>query len=282
MRTNKIPNDLKKAFLFPDTDTQYSGRIRSLALKSELNKSEVLTLNNLIVKSGDDIHLNVRIRAHKWVSSVLNSEEDTAKIVTNYSTLSDEQKKSIDSAIESILSSKERCQDRKRSLTLTDLVIDDEAKEYSTLSTNKLITVSGKALTYSEVAQLSDGGWESVLAGTFTDKLADTSWEISLHTQHQTRYIPLANTKAGTLTIIDEYEALRFIAYLDPSEKSHSEFITAIRTGALQHCSIGYTCIESKMEYINNKMVEVVTKGRLNEISIVTNPVFHNTNVTVG
>lgn len=113
---------------------------------------------------------------------------------------------------------------------------------------------------------------EYVRRGAFTKTLNDGA-DVRLLIDHEG--VPLARTKSGTLTLIEDQRGLRVEADLDPSNPDAARIISAMRRGDLSQMSFAFRTI--KDAWNADRSVRELREVQLFDVSIVTFPAYEET-----
>jgi HK97 family phage prohead protease len=113
---------------------------------------------------------------------------------------------------------------------------------------------------------------EFVRRGAFTKTLNDGA-DVRLLIDHEG--VPLARTKSGTLSLIEDERGLRVEADLDPMNPDAARIISAMRRGDLSQMSFAFRTI--KDAWNNDRSVRELREVQLFDVSIVTFPAYEET-----
>ena len=132
--------------------------------------------------------------------------------------------------------------------------------------------LSGRAITYGEVAQIGPGLREKFVAGAFGDL---RQVDICLNFGH-VRSRPLARTGGGGLRLIDSPESLSVVADM-PKTRESQDALTLVRSGVLRGLSIEFAAIRERRV----ERVRQVESARLMAVGLVDNPAYSGSIVQV-
>lgn len=176
---------------------------------------------------------------------------------------------------------------RSIGLNVDDLEVDMSTVEWVSQSVDERRSVAYSTL---EVRALEDGtkliGYaavfdspsepmpfvEYVRRGAFTKTLNDGA-DVRLLIDHEG--VPLARTKSGTLTLIEDQRGLRVEADLDPTNPDAARIISAMRRGDLSQMSFAFRTI--KDSWNTDRSVRELREVQLFDVSIVTFPAYEET-----
>ena len=113
---------------------------------------------------------------------------------------------------------------------------------------------------------------EFVKRGAFTKTLKDGA-DVRLLIDHEG--IPLARTKSGTLSLIEDSRGLLVEAELDPSNPDAARVISAMRRGDMNQMSFAFRTI--KDAWANDRSTRDLKEVQLYDVSIVTFPAYEET-----
>ena len=113
---------------------------------------------------------------------------------------------------------------------------------------------------------------EYVRRGAFTKTLNDGA-DVRLLIDHEG--VPLARTKSGTLSLIEDERGLRVEADLDPTNPDAARIISAMRRGDLSQMSFAFRTI--KDSWNTDRSVRELREVQLFDVSIVTFPAYEET-----
>lgn len=113
---------------------------------------------------------------------------------------------------------------------------------------------------------------EFVKRGAFTKTLKDGA-DVRLLIDHEG--IPLARTKSGTLSLIEDERGLFVEAELDPSNPDAARVISAMRRGDMNQMSFAFRTI--KDAWAKDRSTRDLKEVQLYDVSIVTFPAYEET-----
>jgi HK97 family phage prohead protease len=113
---------------------------------------------------------------------------------------------------------------------------------------------------------------EFVKRGAFTKTLKDGA-DVRLLIDHEG--IPLARTKSGTLSLIEDERGLFVEADLDPSNPDAARVISAMRRGDMNQMSFAFRTI--KDAWAKDRSTRDLKEVQLYDVSIVTFPAYEET-----
>ena len=113
---------------------------------------------------------------------------------------------------------------------------------------------------------------EFVKRGAFTKTLKDGA-DVRLLIDHEG--IPLARTKSGTLSLVEDERGLFVEADLDPANPDAARVISAMRRGDMNQMSFAFRTI--KDSWSNDRSSRDLKEVQLYDVSIVTYPAYEET-----
>ena len=149
-----------------------------------------------------------------------------------------------------------------RSVNVEDLEMRD--------NTDGTITFSGYASVTGVAYRVADflGEYdETIAAGAFTKALQEND-DVRLLLNHEG--VPLARTKSGTLTLIEDGIGLRAEAQLDPSSPLVQTIRSAMNRGDLDQMSFAFAVVQQS--WTPDYSQRTITECRLFDVSVVTYP----------
>lgn len=115
---------------------------------------------------------------------------------------------------------------------------------------------------------------EKIAVGAFRSSVA--SDDIKLQWQHNSLYI-LGRTRAGTLSLTENEKGVYFVC-TPPDVGWARDLVVSIKRGDISNMSFKFSG-KAHYERSGDGYLQVVDEGRLSEISVVENPVYHSTSV---
>jgi len=113
---------------------------------------------------------------------------------------------------------------------------------------------------------------EFVKRGAFTKTLNDGA-DVRLLIDHEG--VPLARTRSGTLSLLEDDRGLRVEADLDPLNPDAARIISAMRRGDISQMSFAFRTI--KDSWNNDRSVRELREVQLFDVSVVTFPAYEST-----
>jgi hypothetical protein len=113
---------------------------------------------------------------------------------------------------------------------------------------------------------------EYVKRGAFSKTLNDGA-DVRLLVDHEG--VPLARTKSGTMTLIEDERGLRMEAKLDPMNPDAARIISAMKRGDLSQMSFAFRTI--KDNWNTDRSVRELREVQLFDVSVVTFPAYEQT-----
>lgn len=113
---------------------------------------------------------------------------------------------------------------------------------------------------------------EYVKRGAFSKTINDGA-DVRLLINHEG--VPLARSKSGTMTLIEDERGLKVMADLDPSNPDAARVMSAMRRGDISQMSFAFRTIQDK--WSDDKMVRELREVQLFDVSVVTYPAYEQT-----
>lgn len=113
---------------------------------------------------------------------------------------------------------------------------------------------------------------EYVKRGAFSKTLNDGA-DVRLLVDHEG--VPLARTKSGTMTLVEDERGLRMEAKLDPSNPDAARIMSAMKRGDLSQMSFAFRTV--KDNWNNDRSVRELREVQLFDVSVVTFPAYEET-----
>jgi HK97 family phage prohead protease len=113
---------------------------------------------------------------------------------------------------------------------------------------------------------------EYVKRGAFSKTLNDGA-DVRLLVDHEG--VPLARTKSGTMTLIEDERGLRMEAKLDPMNPDAARIISAMKRGDLSQMSFAFRTV--KDNWNSDRSVRELREVQLFDVSVVTFPAYEET-----
>ena len=113
---------------------------------------------------------------------------------------------------------------------------------------------------------------EFVRRGAFTKTIKDGA-DVRLLIDHEG--VPLARTRSGTLTLVEDEIGLRIEANLDETNPDAAKVISAMRRGDISQMSFAFQTV--KDSWSTDKRTRELKEVRLYDVSVVTYPAYEET-----
>lgn len=152
-------------------------------------------------------------------------------------------------------------------------------KEYRNLdiiSNNESRTIEG-FIPYNTMSE-DLGFFEILKPGCFTKTLRESKDIRALYGHDDNRL--LARTKNQSLTFEDKEDGLHF-SFNVPETTEGNDVLEMVRSGLIDGCSFGFSCIQERYETLENREVRYILEARLYEVSLVGEPAYSATKVMV-
>lgn len=146
-------------------------------------------------------------------------------------------------------------------------------------------TLTGYIAVWGAVADVQDKQGvpykETIKRGAFTEALQH---DIPFLPNHDNSAFPLGRTSAGTLDLRQDEKGFAFTLTVDPSNPRGAEMLSAAKRGDIKGCSFGWNEGDEDVSLTkrSGKMTREVRQiRRLHHVSIVTNPAYQETSLTL-
>lgn len=168
----------------------------------------------------------------------------------------------------------EMIEERKTAIATAErITMQAEVRAMDT--TDGSLRIGGYAATFNKEA--TGLNFREVIApGAFKRTLA-TDNPVFLLINHDMESLPLASTRSGTLTLIEDEIGLRMDAELDPNNPRAQELASALRRGDVDKMSFAFTVATDGD--IRSEGLRTLTDLDLYEVSVVTLPAYDSTTV---
>lgn len=143
-------------------------------------------------------------------------------------------------------------------------------------------TVEGYAAVFNSLSEVLfewDAGRfrEKVAPGAFAKTIRESN--VPLLVEHAD--LPLATTRAGTLSLVEDEHGLRFSSVLEPSDPDVMRLVPKMRRGDMNKCSFGFLPIRESWDEKAKPRVRTLHEVRLMDVSIVARPAYSATEAKV-
>lgn len=137
-------------------------------------------------------------------------------------------------------------------------------------------TVEGYAAVFGEETVIGDYFREVFEAGCFRDALK--SDDVVFLINHEG--LPLARTRAGTLTLKEDKRGLHISAELDGADPDVQRIVPKMKRGDLDKMSIAFVPkVQEWSEHEGELPLRKITEARLYDVSVVTMPAYEGTEI---
>lgn len=137
--------------------------------------------------------------------------------------------------------------------------------------------ISGYAAVFNELSSNLGGFYEKIQPGAFATTLQ--SADVRALWNHNADY-PLGRTKAGTLTLSEDANGLRF-AIIPPDTQYARDLLVSMRRGDVDQMSFGFRTIRDRWEQVGEQVVRTLLEVELFDVSPVTYPAYPTTSASV-
>lgn len=138
------------------------------------------------------------------------------------------------------------------------------------------IAVVGYAAVFNERTSIGDYFDEVISPGAFDEALArgdDTTFLVD----H--RGLPLARTTSGTLKLSVDERGLKIETELDPEDPDVARVIPKMKRGDLSKMSFAFRATKDRWDETGDTPLRTIDEVELFDVSIVTEPAYHGTEI---
>lgn len=137
------------------------------------------------------------------------------------------------------------------------------------------IRVSGYAAVFNQTTAIGDWFQERIEPGAFTDALGRD--DVVFLINHEG--LPLARTRAGTLTLTQDEKGLRMETVLRADDPDVQRIIPKMERGDLDKMSFAFYPEVQEWDETQDPPVRTIKKAALYDVSIVTTPAYDGTEI---
>ncbi|NMG39894.1 HK97 family phage prohead protease [Chelativorans sp. ZYF759] len=137
------------------------------------------------------------------------------------------------------------------------------------------IRVSGYAAVFNEEADIAGLFREIITPGAFREAIGRD--DVPFLIQHSG--LPLARSKSGTLTLIEDSKGLRMETVLDPDDPDVQRIVPKMKRGDLSKMSFAFKAKRQKWDDTQDPPLRKVEEVELLDVSIVTMPAYDGTEI---
>jgi HK97 family phage prohead protease len=137
------------------------------------------------------------------------------------------------------------------------------------------IKVSGYAAVFNQETNIGDYFREVILPGAFRNALGST--DVPFLINHAG--LPLARTRSGTLTLIEDTRGLRIETELDAGDPDVQRIVPKMKRGDLDKMSFAFRAVKQRWDDTQTPPLRTIEEVELYDVSIVTEPAYEGTEI---
>jgi len=137
------------------------------------------------------------------------------------------------------------------------------------------IKVSGYAAVFNERANIGDMFEEVIAPGAFRAAIGRD--DVVFLINHAG--LPMARTRSGTLTLIEDERGLYMESELDPEDPDVRAIVPKMKRGDLDKMSFAFYPTVQEWDESGDLPVRTIREASLADVSIVTNPAYSGTDI---
>lgn len=137
------------------------------------------------------------------------------------------------------------------------------------------VKVSGYAAVFNQETDICGCFREVIAPGAFKDAL--TRDDVVFLINHDG--LPLARTRAGTLTLTEDDRGLKMESHLDASDPDVARIIPKMKRGDLDKMSFAFTAVRQEWDETEEIPLRTIHEAELFDVSIVTSPAYEDTDI---
>lgn len=137
------------------------------------------------------------------------------------------------------------------------------------------IRVSGYAAVFNEAADIGGYFTEVIAPGAFRAAIGRD--DVVFLVNHEG--LPLARTRSGTLTLVEDERGLRMETVLDAADPDVQAIVPKMKRGDLDKMSFAFRATKQEWDETVDPPRRTVTEAELFDVSIVTTPAYDGTEI---
>lgn len=137
------------------------------------------------------------------------------------------------------------------------------------------IRVSGYAAVFNQEANIGGYFREVIAPGAFTDAVGRD--DVVFLINHEG--LPLARTRSGTLTLVQDSIGLRMETVLDADDPDVKSIVGKMKRGDLDKMSFAFLPEVQEWDETGEIPLRTIIRASLRDVSIVTNPAYEGTSI---
>ncbi len=144
-------------------------------------------------------------------------------------------------------------------------------------SSGEGIRVSGYAAVFNQETDIG-GYWREVIApGAFSRAIGRD--DVVFLINHDG--LPLARTRSGTLTLIEDDHGLKMETMLDPADPDVASIVPKMKRGDLDKMSFSFRATVQEWDESQNPPLRTIREVELYDVAIVTTPAYDGTEIAL-
>jgi len=139
------------------------------------------------------------------------------------------------------------------------------------------ITVEGYAAVFDELADIGGHFHERIAPGAFKSAIGRD--DVVFLVNHDG--LPLARTRSGTLTLLEDDRGLHIATRLDPSDPDVDRIVPKMKRGDLDKMSFAFRATKQEWDESGEIPIRTILEAELFDVSIVTTPAYSGTEIAL-
>jgi HK97 family phage prohead protease len=137
------------------------------------------------------------------------------------------------------------------------------------------VRVSGYAAVFDQVADIGGFFREKIAPGAFRRAVGRD--DVVFLINHDG--LPLARTRSGTLTLVEDERGLRMETVLDPNDPDVQSIVPKMKRGDLDKMSFAFRATVQQWDDSQDPPLRTILEAELYDVSIVTTPAYDGTDI---
>lgn len=137
------------------------------------------------------------------------------------------------------------------------------------------VRVSGYAAIFDEIADIGGMFRERIARGAFTAALGRDDVVFVINHGGE----PLARTRAGNLTLVEDERGLRVDATLDPADPDVTRLVAKMRAKNLDKMSFAFRAVRQEWDDTVTPPLRTIQEVELFDVSVVNSPAYDGTDI---
>jgi HK97 family phage prohead protease len=139
------------------------------------------------------------------------------------------------------------------------------------------VTVEGYAAVFDELADIGGSFLERIAPGAFKNAIGRD--DVVFLVNHDG--LPLARTRSGTLTLIEDDRGLHMTTRLDPLDPDVGQIVPKMKRGDLDKMSFAFRATRQEWDESGDMPIRTILEVELFDVSIVTTPAYAGTEIAL-